>query len=76
MATERSQRTRTEPGASKRLTDEELRRLMGLVKGADSVELKVTVPATPTGPRSRACRWIPWRRSHARSTSSTRRTSP
>ena len=66
----------TDPTYEKRLTDEELRDMMQLVKGADSVELKVTVPRTPTGPRSRACRWTPWRRSPARSSSSTRRTSP
>ena len=35
----------TEPAKEKRLTDEELRDMMQLVKGADSVELKVTVPA-------------------------------
>ena len=35
----------TEPAHEKRLTDEELRDMMQLVKGADSVELKLTVPA-------------------------------
>jgi hypothetical protein len=33
------------PATDKRLTDEQLRDMMLLVKGADSVELKVTVPA-------------------------------
>ena len=50
--------------------------LMRLIKGADSVELKVTVSADPsTGRPSRACRWIRSRPSHARSSSSTRPTS-
>jgi hypothetical protein len=35
----------TDPTFEKRLTDEELRDMMQLVKGADSVELKLTVPA-------------------------------
>jgi hypothetical protein len=34
-----------EPATEKRLTDEQLRDMMLLVKGADSVELKLTVPA-------------------------------
>ena len=34
-----------EPAMEKRLTDEQFRDLMQLVKGADSVELKLTVPA-------------------------------
>ena len=50
---------------------------MELIKGADSVELKVTVPAArPPGRRSRACRSTRSRRSRARCSSSTRRTSP
>jgi len=35
----------TEPTQERRLTDEQFRDLMQLVKGADSVELKLTVPA-------------------------------
>ena len=56
------------------LSDADLVRVMQLIKGSDSVELKVTVPIRPGGRRSRACRSTRSRRSLARFSSSTRQT--
>ena len=58
----------------KRLTDEQVAEVMGLIKGSDSVELKLTVPeadqrSTVVGARS----WTRSRRRFVRSSSSTRR---
>ena len=41
------------------LSDERLKELMRLMRGAHSVELKLTVPLLRTAPPFRACRWIP-----------------
>ena len=61
--------------ARSRLTDAQLGEVMKLIRGADSVELKVDgARSTSTGRRSRASRSTRSRPSPGRSTSSTRRT--
>ena len=60
----------------KRLSDEDLARVLELAKQSDSVELKLTVPGVrPALERSRRSSWILSRRRFARCSSSTRRSS-
>jgi hypothetical protein len=53
------------------LSDEELGRLLSLLKGADSVELKLTVPKVTTARRLPRSAWTRCRPRSARCSSST-----
>ncbi len=55
------------------LSDKELAELIALTKGADSVELKLTVPVSDRSRGRRRWGWIPWTPRSGRSTSSTPR---
>ena len=54
------------PVDERALSEAQLLEMMGLLKGSDTVELKVTIPARGRGRWSRRSAWIRWTRSSGR----------